>query len=100
MAFFEVDIGLVLQFTILNAGQALDLTTTQKQELLVDGIPRSPFLMTPVPGSKGVAQYTVQPGDFPAQLPPKISATVRVTFSPTQILHTRTFQLDVKKLFG
>lgn len=100
MAFFEVDLGIILSFTIFNAGQALDLTTTQKQELLVENVGRSPFLLTPVPGVKGVAQYVVQSGDFAAPLPPKVSAVVRVTFSPTQVIHTKTFQLDIKKLFN
>jgi hypothetical protein len=100
MAFFEVDTGIVLRFTIFNAGQVLDLTTSQKQELLVEGNPNSPFLLTPVVGVKGVAIYTVKLGDFSASLPPKVSATVRVTFSPTQVIHTKTIQLDVKKLFN
>lgn len=84
---FIGDIGVVLSFTVQNAG---DLSTAQQIELLFDGkilqctIPATP---NDVPTYTTTGNENFTPGSWPAQL--------KITFAPNQVFHTDFFQILV-----
>lgn len=98
MTFFQPDVGVVLRFPCTVKRARLDLTDATLIELLVENNPQSPFIMTKDPIQNNVATYTVLDGDF--DVAANYNASVRVTFSPTQKFHSRTFKLRALELFS
>lgn len=99
MAFYDVDIGVVLNFPIIINGLRKDLTApapTSIQLLLPVEAQAGPFTLT-VSADPTVATMTVQAGNFP--IPGLFTAVVKLVYSPTQVYHSKAIQLRVKTLY-
>ena len=98
MDFFKRDIGVLLKFPCLAQGTRLDLSSATDLSLLVEDNPNSPFTLTVDPSKSYLATYAVQANDFnPAQ---EYLATVRVTYSPTRVFHSKTIVIKVSELYA
>ncbi len=97
MKFYEADVGQVLVFPIFKDGQPAALPVPTEVDLLVEepsGTVVFPCTITDRDG--GIAQYTVEAGDFTGTK----KAQLRVTYSATLKLHgKRPFELMARPLF-
>lgn len=98
MTLFETDIGVALQWQLLDKGAVVDLSvlTVTSIHLLVNGL--ATFSLTVADAVNGMVEYITKAGDFPRG---QYSANIELALAnPVRVFTTKTFQIISKPLYG
>ena len=100
MTLFENEVGVDLQWTILDKGKVVNLSalTITAIQLFINGLTVSPLPLTVLDAPNGIVHYITQAGDFPAG---QYSYNIVLALAnPVRDFTTKTKQLISKPLYG